>query len=352
MFVYCLNVLHLSEGETNLRIAVARAVREHPVLQEMLGDGRLHLSGIGRLAPVLTSENRECLLRRAIHKSKREIEEIVAEIDPRPDAPSVIRKLPQRPTAAPPQATGTVELAKDEAMPVASDEPLLLAPVAASRPCAAPPPVFQPLSPGRFKVQFTAGPELRDDLERLRALMRSEVPDGDLAVIVGKAVRELRRRMDARRFAQTKSPRKQKTRTIPFSRYLPADVRRLVYERDASRCRFTDPEGRRCPERHRLEYHHRYPFGMGGDHDPRNVCLMCGPHNRLIAELDYGRKLPQRESRTADHDKKEGAAPAVRTPRHDGDDTSDWIKLGEENPDARAASTTAATADAYLARNG
>jgi hypothetical protein len=30
MFVYCLNVLHLSEGETNLRIAVARAVREHP----------------------------------------------------------------------------------------------------------------------------------------------------------------------------------------------------------------------------------------------------------------------------------------------------------------------------------
>jgi hypothetical protein len=32
MFVYCLNVLHLSEGETNLRIAVARAAREHPDL--------------------------------------------------------------------------------------------------------------------------------------------------------------------------------------------------------------------------------------------------------------------------------------------------------------------------------
>jgi hypothetical protein len=32
MFVYCLNVLHLSEAETNLRIAVARAAREHPDL--------------------------------------------------------------------------------------------------------------------------------------------------------------------------------------------------------------------------------------------------------------------------------------------------------------------------------
>jgi hypothetical protein len=142
-------------------------------------------------------------------------------------------------------------------------------------------PVFEPLSPARYKVQFTAGPELRDDLERLRALMRSEFPDGDLGAILGKAVRELRQRLEARRFAQTRSPRKQRGRTTRSSRYVPAGVRRVVYRRDGGRCCFVDKQGkgRRCPERHRLEYHHRYPFGMGGDHDPRNIYLMSRPQS-------------------------------------------------------------------------
>ncbi len=46
LFVYCAEVLHLSEAEAYLRIEVARASRKYPVLLEMLADGRLHLSGI------------------------------------------------------------------------------------------------------------------------------------------------------------------------------------------------------------------------------------------------------------------------------------------------------------------
>ena len=94
MFVYCTERLHLSEAEAYLRITVARAAREHPVLLTMLRDGRLHLSGIAILLPVLTHENRDALLARATHRSKRQIEELVAELSPRPDAPSLMRKLP------------------------------------------------------------------------------------------------------------------------------------------------------------------------------------------------------------------------------------------------------------------
>ena len=57
MFAYCTEVLHFSEAEAYLRIAVARAAREHPMLLAMLADGRLHLTGIAKLAPHLTSEN-------------------------------------------------------------------------------------------------------------------------------------------------------------------------------------------------------------------------------------------------------------------------------------------------------
>jgi len=42
----------------------------------------------------------------------------------------------------------------------------------------------EPLSPGRYRVQFTASAALRDKLERLTALMRFSVPDGDLAAII------------------------------------------------------------------------------------------------------------------------------------------------------------------------
>jgi len=96
MFAYCTEVLHLSEAEAYLRIAAARASREHPLLLTMLADGRLHLTAIAKLAPHLTQQNREDILKRAAHKSRREIEELLAELSPRPDAPAVMRKLPDR----------------------------------------------------------------------------------------------------------------------------------------------------------------------------------------------------------------------------------------------------------------
>ena len=98
MFAYCTDVLHLSEAEAYLRIAAARASRQHAMLLTMLGDGRLHLTGIAKLAPHLTLENRDALLRRATHRSKRQIEELIAELAPRADAPAVMRKLPERKT--------------------------------------------------------------------------------------------------------------------------------------------------------------------------------------------------------------------------------------------------------------
>jgi hypothetical protein len=102
MFAYCTDVLHLSEAEAYLRIAAARASREHPMLLTMLADGRLHLTGIAKLAPHLTPENRDGLLKRATHRSKRRIEELLAEIAPRPDVPAVMRKLPEARTLAAP----------------------------------------------------------------------------------------------------------------------------------------------------------------------------------------------------------------------------------------------------------
>jgi hypothetical protein len=289
MYAYCTQILHLSEAEAYLRITTGRGAREHPVLLTMLGDGRLHLSGIAKLVPHLTPDNRDELLERACHRSKREIEVLLAELFPRPDAPTFIRKLPEK-RPSPPAPTRPSE---PRLRPDGVEAPRVSARAHAS--------VVEPLAPARYKVQFTAGAELHEKLERLRALMRTQVPDGDLAVIIEQAVTEKLERLEARRFAEAKNPRKSlaDSNTSPRSRYIPAAVRRMVSERDGKQCYYRDEHGRRCPERQVLEFHHRHPFGFGGDHSPSGLRLVCRAHNRLIAEHDYGR-MPITRKRAAE----------------------------------------------------
>jgi hypothetical protein len=337
MFAYCTDVLHLSEPEAYLRIAVARASRQHPMLLTMLADGRLHLSGIAKLAPHLTPQNRETLLKRAVHKSKREIEELVAEVAPRPDAPATMRRLPARkpdavfggpvtaPASGPDGVTPTLgdpaspircpeRFAEGELGPDRVESPGLnsprdtqdaqLRPDGVGNPRTPAPPraaTVEPLSPARFRVQFTASADLRDKLERLQALMRSSVPDGDLAKIIGLAVSEKLERLEAKRFARTKTPRKSLvgTDTTPKSRYIPAPVRRAVHARDGGQCTHRDALGRRCTRRGDVEFHHRTPFGHGGAHSPKLLALMCKTHNLLLAEQDYGKEKMVRYRRPA-----------------------------------------------------
>jgi hypothetical protein len=311
MFAYCTEVLHLSEAEAYLRITVARASREHPMLLTMLGDGRLHLTAIAKLAPHLTLENREALLGRATHRSKRQIEELIAELAPRPDAPALMRRLPERPILPAPvllgpdgAGAGVRELGGDgagmatsELGPGGAAGPAAPAPSSpgVARPSA--PAIVQPLAPARYKVQFTASAQLHDKLECLRALLRSEIPDGDLGAVIERAVTET---LESRRFARTGNPRKglAATDTSPSSRRIPAAVRRAVRERDQGRCCYLGEGGRRCSDGGRLEYHHRRPFGLGGDHSPQNIGLACRLHNLYLAEHDYGREAIARYRRS------------------------------------------------------
>jgi hypothetical protein len=329
MFAYCTEVLHLSEAEAYLRIAVARASREHPVLLSLLADGSLHLTGIALLAPHLRAETRDELLRRAKHCSKRRIEELIADLEPLPDAPTRIRKLPQRDTAqtesrlvATASATETAQLRPDavgrERQTVEFESTATLSGQRADAVADATLPAdtgrqtcseasVQPLGNARYKIQFTASSALRDKLERLRALLGREVPNGDLATIIDRLVSEKLQRIEAKRFAKTSRSRSKPQ--IPGSarasvcgeavvaspsRYIAAAVRRAAVEQAGDRCGYVGESGRRCSERHRLEFHHRHPFAMGGSHSPKNIGLLCRTHNSYLAVCDYGQKAMTR----------------------------------------------------------
>ena len=293
MFQYYVDVLHLPKAEAYLRIAAARVSREHPVLLTMLEDGRLHLSGISVLAPHLTNANCDELLTRAIHKTKDAIKELVAEIAPKPDVPSVVRKLPSRQAKPAPQTPTEPRSDRVVVGQNCQAPPPAPAPVVPEKPA-----VVEPLAPARYKVQFTASAEFRDKIDRLSALM----PGVGLASIMQAAVTEKLERLEAKRFGKTKKPRKslEEADTAPGVRGISAPVRRFVWERDRGQCTYETKDGRRCPAREGLEFHHDEPYGVGGDRSAKNIRLLCETHNGYMAELDYGKEKMDRYRRSAD----------------------------------------------------
>ena len=94
LFTYCTRVLRLSEHAAYGRIEAARAARRFPVILDLLGDGAITLTTVGLLASHLTPENHAMVLESARHKTKREVERLVAELSPRPAVATVVRKLP------------------------------------------------------------------------------------------------------------------------------------------------------------------------------------------------------------------------------------------------------------------
>jgi 5-methylcytosine-specific restriction endonuclease McrA len=288
MFTYCTQVLHLAEHAAYNRIEAARAARQFPVILARLGDGSVHLSAIRLLAPHLTQENHADVLREASHKSKREVEQIVARLQPQPDVVASVRKLP------PPRTTRTLV---QPSAPQSQPSEIAAAGVSPSPSRAE----VAPLAPERYKVQFTVGRGTYEKLRRVQDLLRHRVPNGDPAVIFERAIALLLKDLETKKIATTERPRHSKT-VNKHSRHIPAGIRRTVWARDGGRCNFEGPHGR-CSETGFLEFHHVVPYADGGATTAENLELRCAAHNRYEAEQYFGRGFPMfvREERERRH---------------------------------------------------
>ena len=93
MYLYCESVLGLSPAAAYKRITAARMAREFPSILQALGEGRLNLTGLNLLGPHLSQQNAESLLAGAYHKSKSEIERMLAERFPNSESLALIEAL-------------------------------------------------------------------------------------------------------------------------------------------------------------------------------------------------------------------------------------------------------------------
>jgi len=281
MFRYCVDALHLPESVAYKRIHVARAAREYPLLLKKIASRELHLSGACLLAPHLTKDNVDELVRAAKHRSKRAIEELLAARSPKNDVPARVRKLP-----APrlPETNKESLTADTQSMPLPA--PACREPASSARHTE-----VAPLGGERFKIQFTADLELRAKLQKAMDLLGPSVSRQDLAAVFSKALDLLVSDLENKKHGLTSRPqknRKPSSSGASRSRAIPRSVRREVYKRDGGQCAYVGDEGQRCEERSGLEYHHRLPFGLGGTSSSENIELRCKSHNQLAAEEDYG----------------------------------------------------------------
>src|SRR5688500_15617826 len=74
IYSYCAARLQLQEGAAYRRIEAARASRRHPVILDMLRDGKLSLATTALIGPQLGEPDVDALLEEVTGKSKRETE--------------------------------------------------------------------------------------------------------------------------------------------------------------------------------------------------------------------------------------------------------------------------------------
>ena len=297
MFAYCVGELRMSEDAAYKRIQAARAARGFPAMFGMVEAGRLSLTVVVRLAPHLRADTASELLDAAVHKTKPEIEVLLAERFPQPDVATFVRAIPtaagaassgarfaERAAAPEPAAADRPSADRLVPEPVDSDAPP--ASVAACPPPAAPPARVTPLAPQRFALQVTLSQEAHDLLRQAQALLGHSVPSGDLAQVLTRALRELVTQLERCRFAETPRPRPR--RSHANTRCVPAEVRREVWTRDGGRCTFVGTSGHRCESRRSLEYDHVRPLARGGVSSTENLRLRCRAHNQHEADMAFG----------------------------------------------------------------
>jgi hypothetical protein len=293
LFSYCTQALRLSEDAACNRIEAARACRRFPLILELLASGSLTLTSVRLLGRHLTAENHQSVLAKARDRRRHEIEVLVAELAPRPEIPSAVRKLPCPTATPPPSGAGP--------RPAMTSVPSAAGPAIAPSPSALPAtprPIVQAWAPERYRVQFTIGQEAHEKLRRLQALLRREIPNGDPGAIFDRALTVLLEKVEKTKLAAAAKPRpdrpirpgtdKEVRKPGLPSRHVPREVKRAVWRRDVGQCAFVSPTGRRCTERTFLEFHHIQPYAKQGPATVTNISLRCWRHNQYEAELIFG----------------------------------------------------------------
>ena len=275
MFSYCVHELRFSEDAAYKRIQAARTAGRFPAILPALADGQLNLTGVLLLGPCLNPANADELLGAAAGRTKSEIEEWLAQRFPRSELLPLVTALPADGQLAPERAKlDDTQLAPGQIESDDFDDDYQLAlervkfddiELAPGRVAASTTPArLTPAAPERYSLQLTIGKGTHDKLRHAQALLGHQVPSGEVAEVLDRALDALIGQLERRKFAATGRPGSRSRRPSANPRHVPAEVRRAVWQRDGGQCTYVSIAGHRCEARTRLEFDHVEPVARGG----------------------------------------------------------------------------------------
>jgi 5-methylcytosine-specific restriction endonuclease McrA len=282
MFDYATKELGYEESAANRRISASRLIREIPEAEEKIREGKLTLSNIVQAQVFFRNEEK-------IHKTK-----------PTPEQKREVLSLLEN------KSTRAAQKALFELSPqqVNLKE------------------VVKQVTSCHTEVKLVIGEDLREKLEKLKLLLSHKNPKmnyseliEELASIALKKLNPIHTKIAETGETKADLPTKNKsferhTKTtghignaahLPSApavqkvtdaqtRYIPAEVKRSVWQRDQGQCSFVDPATKRkCGSQFRLEVHHERPYAKGGANTPENLRLLCKNHNLHKAIDNFGK---------------------------------------------------------------
>lgn len=255
---YCIEELHYSEAAAQRRISAMKLMAEFPEVEIKLRRGSLSLSTASQIQSACKTkpERKKDLIAQLEGKSKRQVEKILAAIDPKAALPERRRVL---------SATET-------------------------------------------ELRFVISDELERKLERIKALTSRRVLNPSYAELIEIMADIVLDRIDPEQNRPSPPPaevkevrgsdessdvakRREDSGRQPRrkTRYISIETKRALYRRAGSRCEYVSPvTHRRCEETKLLEVDHLEPFALGGSNKLENCQLVCATHNRLRAIQVYG----------------------------------------------------------------
>jgi hypothetical protein len=300
LFYFLHRELGLPKGPAYYRKTAAELIQKYPELVEPLRDGRLHLTSIVELSNVITPENREDVIPRFFHTSKREAKEVSAALLPMEAPPLrtvVTAVIPRASSAA---GTPAADPASASLPPVLPEEPPRPAPSGEAPPAR--PPTVEPLTADLRRIHLTVSRRLLDKLTAAGDALSHSHPGASEEQIFEVGLDLILERFAKRRGIGAK-PRK--PRSAPDgsptgaqppppskrSRHVPAAVWRAVWKRDGGCCAWPLEGGGVCGSTIRVELDHIDGFALGAGTTVEECRLLCDFHQDVSARQLYGDDL-------------------------------------------------------------
>jgi hypothetical protein len=290
--------LELSKAAAFFRMKAAELIQHHPDVVEPLRDGRLCLTTVASLARVLTPENRAEVLPRFFHRSKQEAKALAAELLPASSLPrrTVINAVPASPprTAPAPAETGSqrVFLGEPEST-IGADSLLVSIPVEPASVLR-----VEPLTASERRVHLTVSPAFIEKLEEARLALSHSLPGATVEDVLSAGL-DLVLERDRKKKGIVPKPRPApaKAPAEPGADYVPAAVRREVWQRDGGRCQWKMDSGEICGSRLRVELDHVNLRCRGARPIASELRLLCRFHNDVAARAALGDPVMDRYTR-------------------------------------------------------